>query len=175
MGRALIVAMLALAVVVGAGMYYLQVYAYYEDVTAEVGDITLPVAMEGGDPLVVPFTNFRGIDSISSPLRYRACFDTDISMITLAATAQALPFAEPRVAPRWFDCFDALQLGADLQNGEAAAYLSIANLEYGIDRVIAFYPDGRGYIWHEINPCGEAVFNRNPAPDNCPEPPESLQ
>ena len=174
MGRALIVAMLVLAAVVGAGMYYLQVYAYYEDVVAEVGDITLPVAIEGGDPIVVPFTNFRGIDSISSPLRYRACFDTDISMLTLAATAQALPFVEPRVAPRWFDCFNAAQLGADLESGAATAYLSVPNLEYGIDRVIAFYPDGRGYIWHEINACGEAVFNRNPAPDTCPEPPESL-
>ncbi|MBQ2260304.1 MAG: histidine kinase [Loktanella sp.] len=175
MGRILIVAMLALAVVVGGAMYYLQVYAYYEDVVAEPGDITLPVTPAGGDPLEVPFSNFRGIDSNSSPLRYRACFDTDISMITLAAAAQALPFAEPRVAPRWFDCFDAAQIGADLQSGAASAYLSIPNIQYGIDRVIAFYPDGRGYIWHEINPCGEAVFNRNPAPENCPEPPESLQ
>jgi hypothetical protein len=173
MARALIIGMLVLAALVGAGMYYLQVYAYYEDVTAAPGDITLPAA-DGGAPVVVPFDNFRGIDSISSPLRYRACFDTDISLATLAATAQAIPFAEPRIAPHWFDCFDAAQIGADLQAGIATAYMSVQNLQYGIDRVIAFYPDGRAFAWHEINPCGQAVFNRDPVPENCPEPPESL-
>jgi hypothetical protein len=174
MARALIVGMLLLALVAGAGMYYLQVYAYYDEITAQEGDIILPAA-DGGAPIVLPVANFRGIDATSSPLRYRACFDTDISLAALAATAQAMPFAEPRIAPRWFDCFDARQIGADLQSGAATAYLSIANLQYGIDRVIAFYPDGRAFMWHEINPCGEAVFNRNPAPENCPPAPESLQ
>lgn len=172
MGRALIVGMLVLAVVVGAAMYYLQVYAYYDEVVAAEGDITL-TAMDG-DLIAVPFSDFAGIDAISSPLRYRACFTTDIDPTTLA-TAAPLRFAEPRIAPRWFDCFDARQIGADLQSGDATAYLGTANVQYGIDRVIAFYPDGRGYIWHDINPCGEAVFNRDPVPDTCPPAPESLQ
>ncbi|WP_322889588.1 MULTISPECIES: DUF6446 family protein [unclassified Yoonia] len=173
MARVLIVAMLVLAVVVGAAMYYLQVYAYYEDVVATEGDITLTAA-DGGDPITVPFSAFTGIDAISSPLRYRACLTTDIDAGTLA-TAIPLPFAEPRIAPRWFDCFDARQIGADLREGLATAYMGTANLQYGIDRVFAVYPDGRAYIWHEINACGEAVFNRYPAPDTCPPAPESLQ
>jgi hypothetical protein len=172
MGRVLIVGMLVLAVVVGAVMYYQQVYAYYDEVIAAEGDITL-TALDG-EVITVPFSDFAGIDAISSPLRYRACFTSDIDTATLA-TATPLPFAEPRIAPRWFDCFDARQIGADLQSSDATAYLGTANLQYGIDRVIAVYPDGRGYIWHEINPCGEAVFNRNPVPENCPPAPESLQ
>ncbi|ARU00361.1 DUF6446 family protein [Yoonia vestfoldensis] len=172
MARLLIVAMLILAAVVGGAMYYLQVYAYYEDVAATQGDITLTSAE--GAPITLPFSDFTGIDAISSPLRYRACLTTDIDAATLA-TAIPMPFAEPRIAPRWFDCFDARQIGADLRDGRASAYLGIANLQYGIDRVIALYPDGRGYIWHEINACGEAVFNRYPAPDTCPPAPESLQ
>ena len=67
------------------------------------------------------------------------------------------------------------QIGADLSEGLATAYMGTANLQYGIDRVIAVYPDGRAYLWHEINACGEAVFNRYPAPDTCPPAPESLQ
>lgn len=172
MARILIVAMLVLAAVFGGAMYYLQVYAYYEDVVAAQGDITLTVA--DGDPIILPFSDFTGIDAISSPLRYRACLSTDIDTATLAM-ATPLPFAEPRIAPRWFDCFDAPQIGADLREGLASAYLGTANLQYGIDRVIAVYPDGRAYIWHEINACGEAVFNRYPAPDTCPLAPESLQ
>ena len=172
MARILIVGMLVLAAVFGGAMYYLQVYAYYEDVVAAQGDITLTVA--DGDPITLPFSDFTGIDAISSPLRYRACLSTDIDTATLAA-AIPLPFAEPRISPRWFDCFDAPQIGADLREGLATAYMGTANLQYGIDRVIAVYPDGRAYLWHEINACGEAVFNRYPAPDTCPPAPESLQ
>lgn len=173
MARILIVGMLVVAAVFGGAMYYLQVYAYYEDVVAAQGDITL-TATDSSAPITLPFSDFTGIDAVSSPLRYRACLSTDIDTATLA-TAVPLPFAEPRIAPRWFDCFDARQIGADLQGGLATAYLGTANLQYGIDRVIAVYPDGRAYIWHEINACGEAVFNRYPAPDTCPPAPESLQ
>lgn len=167
MGRILIVAMLALAVGLGAFMYYLQVYAYYDAVE---GDGQNVVVTTPNGPATLEITEFRGIDSISSPLRYRACF-TLRGALPDAALAPAM--AEPRVAPRWFDCFDATQIGADLAVGAAQAYLGVENLQYGIDRVIAIYPDGRGFVWHQINACGEAVFNRNPAPDTCPPPPES--
>ena len=52
--------------------------------------------------------------------------------------------------------------------------MGVENIQYGIDRVVAVYPDGRGYAWHQINACGEVVFNREPVPEGCPEPPESL-
>jgi hypothetical protein len=45
-------------------------------------------------------------------------------------------------------------------------------VSYGIDRIVAITEDGRGYVWHQINDCGEVVFDGEPAPENCPEPPE---
>jgi hypothetical protein len=78
----------------------------------------------------------------------------------------------PLVAPGWFDCFDAAAIGADLAAGRAAAVLGEANVTYGIDRVLALYPDGRGYAWHQINACGEVVFDGDPPPPGCPPVPE---
>jgi hypothetical protein len=43
---------------------------------------------------------------------------------------------------------------------------------YGVDRVVAITEDGRGYVWHQINRCGEVVFDGQAAPDDCPEPPQ---
>ena len=43
-----------------------------------------------------------------------------------------------------------------------------------IDRIVAVYPDGRAYAWHQINRCGEVVFDGNSAPEGCPTPPEGL-
>ena len=168
MGRVLITMMLFAAVVAGGALYYLQVYAYYDEITAAPGDLVL--ATDTG-PQALDFRDFRGIDSNSSPLRYRAC----LTVGALPDGALLRPLAEPRVAPDWFDCFDAARIGADLQSGAATAYLGVENLAYGIDRVIAIYPDGRGFIWHDINACGDAAFNREPVPDTCPPAPESLQ
>ena len=33
------------------------------------------------------------------------------------------------------------------------------NFEYGIDRYVVIYPDGRGYAWHELNDCGEKLYD----------------
>jgi len=41
-----------------------------------------------------------------------------------------------------------------------------------VDRVLAIYPDGRGYAWHQINRCGKIVFDGQPAPADCPSPPQ---
>ena len=83
--------------------------------------------------------------------------------------------AVPLTGPKWFDCYDAETIGADLEAGTAIAFLSEFNITYGIDRVIAVYDDGRAYIWHQLNHCGEKVFDGQPAPDDCPPAPERLQ
>ncbi|MDP5084144.1 MAG: DUF6446 family protein [Yoonia sp.] len=171
MARIIIVAMLVMAAVLGGVLYYQQVYAYYEDVVAGPDAIMLTSVSTGAaEPLLIQ--NFAGIDAISSPLRYRACFETPISQATLTETFVIVENAEPRVAPRWFDCFDAAQIGADL-GGDAIAFMGVENIQYGIDRIVAIYPDGRGYAWHQINQCGEVVFDGNPVPEGCPQPPES--
>lgn len=172
MARVIIVLMLLTGAIAGGLMYYQQVYAYYEEVGFSP-DAVVMTSVTSGQPEPLLVEDFDAIDAISSPLRYRACFTTPISLAMLTETYQIIEDAEPRVAPRWFDCFDAAQIGADVQS-EAVAFMGIENISYGIDRIVAVYPDGRGYAWHQINACGEVVFDGEPAPEGCPTPPESL-
>jgi hypothetical protein len=161
LGRIVIGALLMSGLIAGVAMYYLQVYAFYDEVIT-------------GEAEVIVFDNFKAIDSDSSPVRYRACFDTPLSLALLTETYIGLDGAEPLVAPAWFDCFNAAQIGADLADGTALAFMGVENITYGIDRIVAVYPDGRGFVWHEINFCGEVVFDGDPVPEECPTPPESL-
>lgn len=151
-------------IVAGIAMYWFQVYAFYDEVAP--GDVALMVTDDGQ---AMPFDagNIAAIDSNSSPIRFRACFD-------LLDPIEGDPYAEavPLVAPGWFDCFDAAEIGADLEAGSAIAVLGQENVKYGIDRVLAIYPDGRGFAWHQINHCGEAVFDGKAPPDGCPPVPE---
>jgi len=172
-GKLLAGIIVASALAAGAALYYLQVYHYYEDVSGQVGPIRLTPAA-GGPPEAIPTERVRAIDAASSPIRFRACFTTPLSREALVETYVGYPDAEPLVAPGWFDCFDADALGAALARGEALAFLGIKNIQYGIDRVVVFLPDGRGYTWQQINDCGEVVFDGEPAPEGCPAPPEGV-
>ncbi|MFB9150351.1 DUF6446 family protein [Roseovarius ramblicola] len=169
MGKVLSIGILVAALIAGVAMYYLQVYHFYEEVrpVSEGGHVEMRITLDGGDVVALPVRDFDGIDADSSPIRFRACFETDLPQ-------DAAPYAaaEPLNAPGWFDCFDAGAIGAALGDGTARAYLSEAHITYGIDRVIAVYPDGRAFAWHQINRCGEVVFDGQPAPDDCPEPPQ---
>ena len=62
---------------------------------------------------------------------------------------------EPLTAPGWFDCFDAVAIGEALEKGEAIAFLSQANIHPGVDRVVAVFPDGRAFAWHQLNAASE--------------------
>ena len=166
MARVIIVIMLLIGAAAGGVLYYQQVYAYYEEVAFSADAVQLTSVSTGqAEPIVVD--SFDAIDAISSPLRYRACFETPLSQAMLTETYVIVDDAEPRVAPGWFDCFDATQIGADLSD-DAIAFMGIENVEYGIDRIVAIYPDGRGFAWHQINACGEVVFDGNTPPDDCP-------
>lgn len=162
--------LIAFGLVAGIFMYWLQVYAFYDRVTlaSEGGPVTMRVTTpDGVNDLAV--ADFRAIDADSSPIRFRACFTVDPS-----ALADAVPYDDPVPlnAPGWFDCFDAGTLGADVQSGAAKAVMGEANVTFGIDRIIAVYPDGRAFAWHQINECGEEVFDGRPAPAGCPPAPE---
>ena len=175
MGRAVIVALLAVAVLAGAALYYLQVYAYYRPVeygqgALNEGLVTLQVEKDG-EAVPLEVANFEGITSDSSPIRFRACFEVD--PLDLNGTTSA-PDAEPLVAPGWFDCFDARAIGRELSAGNMRAVLDPTELEYGVSRIIAYYKDGRAFAWHQLNRCGEAVYDGDPAPADCPPAPESL-
>ena len=173
-GRVVIVAMLLVAAAAGAGLYYAQVYAYYREVSAEDAGGVQVTDAETGELRALKVDGFKAIDSDSSPIRFRACFMTDVAPADLAGIA-TYPQAEPLVAPGWFDCFDARALGAMLEAGEAEAWLGRADIVYGIDRVVALAPDGRGWMWHQINACGAVVMDGDPAPDGCPPPPDGRE
>jgi hypothetical protein len=172
MGKFLAGVIVIAALAAGIALYYLQVYAYYDEVSAKGADDVMLTSLVSGAPEGVLYDSFSAIDSDSSPIRYRACFTTTMSQAMLSETYLPYERAEPRVAPKWFDCFDAKAVGAALEAGSAMAFMGTENIQYGIDRVVAILPDGRGYVWHQINHCGAMVFDGQPAPDTCPTPPE---
>ncbi|RCW80790.1 DUF6446 family protein [Paracoccus lutimaris] len=133
------------AVAAGGGMWYAQEYAYYDELDPATVTLTATVA-DQSVPLAV--TDLRAIDADSSPIRWRACF-----RLSAPLPAGTTPFdkPEPSFAPGWFDCFQADRIGADLESGAATAYLSQPEIHPDVDRVIAVYPDGRAYGWHQIN------------------------
>jgi hypothetical protein len=166
--RGLIIGLVMTALLAGVVLYYLQIHAFYTEVVAEeVGNVQL-TSLHTGVPEEILFENFKAIDSASSPIRFRACFETPLSQAMLSETYVSYPAAEPLNAPGWFDCFDAAAIGAALESGEALAFLGVENLRYGIDRVVAVLPDGRGFVWHQINACGEVVFDGDAPPEGCP-------
>ena len=143
------------AAVAGVAIWYLQVYAFYEPVTFTPGQEITLTTIEGGQPEPILAEDITGIDATSSPLRFRACFTTPLTQAMLTETYLAYEGAEPLVAPGWFDCFDATEIGLALEKGEALAFLSQAGVAADIDRVVAVFPDGRAFAWHQINPAAK--------------------
>ena len=167
-GKILTIVIVVSALLAGVSMYYLQVYAYYETVTP-TGTDDVQLATLDGDRETILYEDFQAIDSESSPIRYRACFTTQTPLSTLTSTYEQYVGASPRNAPGWFDCFDAEAIGEDIALGRAQVFTSERNREFGIDRVVAISEDGRGYIWHEINDCGDKAYDGSPLGDDCPE------
>ncbi|MEP1201099.1 DUF6446 family protein [Tateyamaria sp.] len=149
----------------GIALYYLQVYGFYEPVVeAEVQLVSVVSDM----PEPITIDGFEAIDAESSPIRYRACFTTDLSLALLTETYVGLADATPRNAPHWFDCFDAEAIAAELDAGTALPFLGEKNVEFGVDRIVAITEDGRGYVWHELNDCGEKAYDGTIVGEECP-------
>ncbi len=174
MGKLIGIGILLCALLAGGAMYYLQVYHFYEEVTSTGTDDVQLTAIASGTPEPIIYQDFQAIDAGSSPIRYRACFSTELSPAALAETYQIYEDAEPLTAPGWFDCFDAEAVGGALEDGSALAFLGVENVLYGIDRVVVITDEGKGYAWQQINACGEVVFDGNPVPEGCPEPPQGI-
>lgn len=141
------------ALIAGAAIYYLQVYAFYRPIAASVPEaaITLvPLDGAAADPMLMT-SDFEGIDASSSPLRFRACFLTPMTLALLTENYRIYDHPTPLNGPSWFDCFDAGRIGADLESGAAVAFLSAENIQPGVDRVVAVYPDGRAYAWQQLD------------------------
>lgn len=143
-GRIIVIVILAVTVIFGISLWWANTRAYYEPI--EVTSVSLQ--RPDGSLLALDISDAQGIDADTSPLRYRACFThsgTDVS--------EAMPYAEaaPLTTPDWFGCYDAATIGAALEAGEATAYLGQRNILRGVDRVVALYPDGRGFAWNQLN------------------------
>ena len=165
--RLLLIATLLTAAVAGGAIWYLQVYAFYEEVAPPE---TVRLATASGRVLEVAPVDFEGIDASSSPIRYRGCLR--LPPAALAPDLLDVPDPRPPVAPGWFDCFDAAAIGGALESGAARAVLGEKDVIWGIDRIVALFPDGRAYEWRQINACGAVVFDGEPLPEGCPPPPE---
>ena len=156
----------------GVALWYTAETAFYEPVVFTPGaEIRLvPLTSDQPEPIVV--TGVEGTDAASSPIKFRACFTTPLSLAMLTETYRGYDGAEPLIAPTSFGCFDAVAIGTALETGEAVAFLSEPNVTYGVDRVVAIMGDGRGFAWHQINACGREVFDGRPVPAGCPPVPQ---
>lgn len=136
------------AVLAGLAVWYLQVYGFYEDVDEITGAREIVVTLPDGSTRPVAIGTFRAIDADSSPIRWRGCFTLDPAEV---ADAAPYPQATPLNGPNWFQCYSARALTADLESGAARAILGQSEVHPDVDRVIAVYPDGRAFGWHQLN------------------------
>lgn len=131
------------AAVFGAGLYYAQTFAYYEEVTALEAVETSAGAL--------PVSGYVGIDAATSPMKLRGCFTADPAAVSALPPA---PQATPLVAPAWFECFDAKTLSDDLAAARARVHLAADETPegagYSLERYIAIYPDGRAFMWRQL-------------------------
>ena len=143
------IGLIASALIGGAAIFYLQAFYYYKPVK------DLPEIRIGG--LVYPLSAYDGLDDTATPLRLRGCFTleegADAAAEAIALTPKA-DRAEPFGAPFWFDCWDPARIAADIASGEAVALSAERGGEgdFAHERVVALYPDGRGYQWRRLQP-----------------------
>ena len=140
------------ALIAGFGVWYANEEANFApvDVTSALAEMRLVSVVTGQSEPIISDA-FQGISGDSSPLRFRSCFTTPLSLALLTETYQVYESPTPLIAPARFTCFDAKRIGADLETGAAVAFLSEAEIFTGVDRVIAVYPDGRAFAWNQLN------------------------
>ncbi|QPM89058.1 DUF6446 family protein [Pseudooceanicola algae] len=168
LGRIAIVAILVCALLAGGGLFYLQIWGYYDPVVSRPGQDVAIVPLGDTSARPISYSDFEAIDADSSPIRYRACFTPMDDLATLETLYEPYPEAEPLNAPFWFGCFDAGDIGEALESGTAKAFLGGKNFHYGVDRVIAVTEEGQGYVWHQLNNCGERSYDGTPVGEACP-------
>ncbi|MCD9148457.1 DUF6446 family protein [Pseudophaeobacter flagellatus] len=171
LGKFLAIVLVVSGLAAGGAMYYLQVYGYYDDVALTPGEDVVLLPLNAETPKPIAYENFQAIDAESSPIRYRACFTTPLRPQALAQLFQVSSQKDPRNAPGWFDCFDAQALGAALADGTATAFVSVKNISYGVDRIVAVTEQGQGFAWHELNACGEKAYDGTVVGETCPPRP----
>lgn len=154
-GRLAVAGIVLTAMLGGGFLWYTAEWAFYEPVVFTPGQEIRLVPLASGQPEPIVVEGIEGTDAESSPIKFRACFTTPLSLAMLSETYQPYPGAVPLNAPAWFDCFDAAEIGAALEAGEALAFLSEPGIHDGVDRVVAVFGDGRAYAWQQLAPGAE--------------------
>ncbi len=150
-GRLVAGGIVGLGAIFGVALWYMQVHAFYRPIEASSPAAEVRLTAVGGGEETVPAAGFQGTDADSSPLKFRSCFTLPVSLATLTETYQVYDKPTPLIAPSWFTCFDAGALTDDLASGKAVAFLGQKDIRPGVDRVVAVYPDGRGFSWQQLN------------------------
>ena len=163
-GKFAVVALLASGLVGGVGLWWTQTHQYWDTDPEAV----IQVTDTGGAVTTFELRFLQAIRSASSPLGFRACFETT-ARPDLPNTLIVVEKPEPTVPPGWFDCFAPRAIADSIRAGEATAYIGVKNIAYGVDRIVAIYPDGRGYAWHELNNCGRKTYDGTVVGENCPD------
>ena len=159
LGKVVVIALLAVCLLGGVGIWYTQTRAFWDRVE---GPVTLGIE---GRPLEA--TGVEAIASASSPLGFRACFRHRLDPAAVDAAPRPAP--APTVAPGWFPCFDAGEVAGLLERGGARAFTARKNAQFGVDRIVALAPDGRGWAWHELNECGRRSYDGTAVGEACPD------
>ena len=139
-GKLFIFLFLGGSVIFTVALFYFQNYAYYD-----LKDIRQNILLGNKRHKIF---NYQGIDSESSGLKLRECFVMDSSDDIDLPTYEK---PTPLTAPFWFKCFNAEKISKDLEEGKASAFLLKKEQFDGIDKVLAVYPDGRSYLWRQLN------------------------
>ncbi|MDZ7905361.1 MAG: DUF6446 family protein [Cypionkella sp.] len=171
-GKVVAAGFVGIGVVTGASMYWLQQYAFYVPVQFVPSQEILLTPIVSGVAESILVEDIQGIDATSSPLRFRACFTTPLTHAMLTETYMPYPNAVPLNAPSWFDCFNAAEIGEAIKEGQALAFLSQAQIAPQIDRVVAVFPDGRAYAWHQVVPELGTDYSGTPRPAPQPAAPQ---
>jgi hypothetical protein len=135
----------------GISLYYLQVHYFYKKIDETSPNFKIRIlSKESGLYEFVKYENFNGIDGNNSPLKFKGCFNLlDVKRVESIGVNVLKPI--PLTAPNWFTCFDAVKIGMALEVGEARAVISERNIFTGVDRVVAFFGDGKAFSWHQLN------------------------
>lgn len=150
-GKILVGGIVIVAAVAGAFLWYTAERAFYQPVAFTPGQEIRLMPLVGDQPEAILVNGIEGTDAASSPIKFRACFTTPLTLAMLSETYRIYEGAVPLVAPSNFPCFDAAAIGRALETGEALAFLSEPGIHPGVDRVVAVFPDGRAYAWQQTN------------------------
>jgi hypothetical protein len=151
-GRIAVVTIVLASLLAAFGVWYANERANFDPIpVSSPSAVMRMVSIATHEPEVLAVDGFEGIEGDSSPLRFRGCFRVELSLALLTETYEIYEGATPLIAPSRFACFDAQQIGQDLEAGEAVAFLSEREVHKDVDRVIAVYPDGRAYAWQQLN------------------------